>query len=837
MKPFVYNDRKKGNNKCLLYGFYGEKQKKMHLWKFKISQKRIVPGILTAAAGIFVAAMWYFNGGNAQGKIVINEACSNNFSVICDENNVYSDYVELYNPGNEEVFLEGIFLSDDGKKLQKHSLAGISLPAKSYALIWLDGSQEGAPGHASFRLSKDGEGLYLSNQEGKILDYVMIPALSYNTSYARTEDGLKQWEYMSPTPGTDNADGQVVCAVTLKEPVFSAESGFYEQDFLLELEAAGNERIYYTLDGSDPDGESLLYQEPIPIGDASLNENVYAKRTDLAPSSAWAPSEKVDKATVVRAVCYDPDKNRISRIVTKVYFVGFSQKEEYDGMPVLALASDPDNLFDPEYGIYTNGKVMEEYKEKGGLCDGELLENFVSVGGTMYYRYMASNAYFRGKEWERESNITYFDSAHDYCFSQNVGIRISGQSTRGAPQKSLNIYGRDIYSDAGTLPYSFFPGTTYSTIKLRNGGSENRGSKIMDAFLQSLAADRDVSVQASLPCVMFLNGEYWGIYNIRERYTEEYLSEHYGVSRDNVWLIDSGSLGIGSSDAMDAYEQMISFVSSNDMSLEENYQAACALLDVQSLIDYLCINFYIDNTDISFTQNMALWRTREAEENPYGDCRWRWMVFDVDKALAAYDSNTFESAGEGREDYSLLNEPLVSGLMANAQFRRQFCLTFMDIANVNYAYRRVHDSLEEWKKCYEPQVIKSHQRFFEEDFEETEYEELIKAIDDFFKNRYSFIAARLAEKFGLTGSLETVRVSVNEPEGGTVIVNTSPVNCDPEWSGQYYTDYPVTVTAAAEEGWYFAGWSGDVSGQDTQLEVELPAGGATLYAEFQKMKE
>lgn len=809
----------------------------MLLWTRKTARRRTAAYVLVLSAGIFAAVMWYVYKETAQDRIVLNEACSNNFSVICDEDGVYSDYVELYNPGDEAVSLEGFFLSDDRKALHKHSLEGIVVPAGGYAVIWLDGSQAGAADHASFGLSRDGDGLYLSDQEGKLLDYVMIPALSYNTSYARTKDGTDQWERMTPTPGMENAGGQALSAVTLEEPVFSVESGFYEEDFLLTLKAQGNGQIYYTLDGSEPDADSLLYQGPIPIGDASLNENVYAKRTDLAPSSAWAPSEKVDKATVVRAVCCDPDKNRISRIVTKVYFVGFSQKEEYDGMPVLSLVSDPYNLFDPEYGIYTNGVTLEEYKEKGGLVDGELLENFVSAGGTMYHRYMASNAYYRGKEWERESNITYFDDMHAFCFSQDAGIRISGQSTRGAPQKSLNIFGRDIYSDTAVFPYSFFPGTAYSTFKLRNGGSENRGSKIMDAFLQSLAAGRDISVQASMPCVVFLNGEYWGIYNIRERYKEEYLSNHYGVSQDNVWIIDSGTASAGGAEAMEAYEQMIAFVSSNDMSLDENYQTACALLDVQSLIDFLCVNFYIDNTDLSFTQNMALWRTREAEDNGYGDCRWRWMVFDVDGALNAYDSNTFSTSEWWQEDFDLLDEPLISGLMANAQFRRQFCLTFMDIANVNYSYERVHEGLSEWKERYETQVIKSHRRFFEEDFGEADYEALIEAMDDFFKNRYPFITACLADEFWLSGSLETVRITVNEPEGGTVIVNTSPVNCDPDWSGQYYTDYPITVTAVAADGWYFAGFSGAVLGEEAQLEVEVPAGGLTLCAEFKRANE
>lgn len=415
-----------------------------------------------------------------------------------------------------------------------------------------------------------------------------------------------------------------------------------------------------------------------------------------------------------------------------------------------------------------------------------------------------------------------------------MGIRISGQSTRGAIQKSFNVFGRDIYDENETFPYQIFSGMLYSTFKLRNGGSDNAHSKIMDAFLQSLAVGRAASVQATVPCVVFLNGECWGVYNIRERYKEEYVSNHFGVSQDNVWIIDSGSASAGGSEAEEAYQQMIAFVSQNDMSNGDNYATACSLLDVQSLIDFYCINLYIDNLDLGFGQNMALWRSAETEENAFADCRWRWMIFDVDGSLNAWDSNTFVESEEWDPEFDLMDEELMRGLMQNAQFRKQFCLTFMDIANTNFKYEKVHESLMEWKEKYQTQVVKSHQRFYREDYSAADFEAYIEEFDAFFEKRFSFITGCLAEELGLSGSLETVTIRNEQPEGGTVMVNTATVSAA-EWTGQYFTDYPITVTAVAADGYRFAGWSGDLEGLEAQAEVEVSEGGIALTAKFEKI--
>ena len=507
---------------------------------------------------------------------LINEVCSSNFNLLQDENGNYSDYIELWNPTDEVLVLDNYYVSDDSDKPDKYSLAGITLEPNQYQVLFMDGSSDQEADREGFKLSRNGENIYLyKKDERKLCQIVSVPGTTYNKVYGRKQnmdversvldiimdfgswksEGRsstgQSWAMMDATPGYTNAGANEYPLVKLAEPTFSVESGFYGEPFELELKASAGNQIYYTLDGSDPTKESLLYEDAIHIEDATGHENVYSMRTDLSPTRDYVPDYLIDKATVVKAFVYNAADNLCSNIVTKTYFVGFDDKEEYLNMAIMALAIDPDKLFNYETGIYTNGITLDRYKERGGLQDGELLGCFEDNEGNWWNLYEASNAFHTGKEWEREGTITYFDENHVTQFTQNVGLRIAGASTRGTPQKSFKLYGRSVYDAQVTFPYEFFDNTTYSSIKLRNGGSNNAGMKMLDAFVESLVEDRAVAIQRAKPVVLFLNGEYWGLYNIRERYTSEYVQNYYGVNKDNVWIVDAetsqegGAGGIG----------------------------------------------------------------------------------------------------------------------------------------------------------------------------------------------------------------------------------------------------------------------------------------------------
>lgn len=777
---------------------------------------------------LLILAVVGLASGYKKPHVVINEVCSNNFAAQRDENGDYPDCIELYNPSKEEISLDGYFLTDNEKIPDKYSLEGISVPAGGYILVYL-GRESG------LRISKEGEKVFLSDTSRVgFVDQVVIPRLSYDTSYGRIRDGKAKWSVMSTTLGSSNEDAKLLAEVSLDKPVFDVSGGFYEEAFELHLYSLAGGKIYYTLDGSEPTKESIPYKGSIWIEDNSQEENRYASRKDLTPTRDYIPDFLVDKAVVVRAVCYNSVTNQVSDIATETFFVGYDKREEYEGMAVLSLVVDDEDLFDDHTGIYGNGANYEEYLANGGMQEGKILDSYTDADGVVYHRYMASNAFNAGKEWERRASIAYFDEQHTYCFNQNVGVRIAGASTRGLPQKSFNVFTRDIYDETDKIPYAFFDnGIIYSTIKLRNGGGNTDGLKFLDAFLEEAASERNtVTTQKAKPCVVFLNGEYWGIYSIRERYNVEYLANCFNIDPNGIMLVKAGSAVTQQDETMSAYQYMLDVITECDLTYEDTYALADELVDIQSLIDYCCINLYLDNRDVALGYNTAMWRTTQVETD-YSDGKWRFMLYDMDECIHP-DSNTWEDRENWMGENALFCEPMIQSLMDNEGFRRQFCLSFMDIANTTFSYERMHSKLADWSSLYSTQVVKDHQRFYDAAYDLEEFYTEVEQVDQFFEQRFIFAMESLAKSFGLSGELARVSITSNLPEGGIIIINTASLEECSTWEGYYYNDFPISISAQAKEGYRFAGWKGDVDSTKEELSVSLESGNIALQAVFEK---
>lgn len=751
-----------------------------------------------------------------EGHVVINEICSNNFAAQNDGNEGYPDCIELYNPGEETVSMDGCFLTDDEKELNKYSLEGISVPAGGYAIVWL-------PKESGLRISRNGDKIFLADAvKGIFLDQIVVPSLSYDTSYGRVQDGKGNWSVMSTTLGSSNEGAEILAATALEKPIFEYTGGFYEEAFALRLFSPNGEKIYYTLDGSEPTGDSSLYEGALWIEDNTKEENRYAGREDLTPTGDYVPDFPVDKAVVVRAVCYNAAADQISDIVTETFFVGYGQKEEYEKMAVMSLVVSPEDLFDAETGIYANGIKYEEYLANGGMQDGEILNSYTDADGRVWYRYMASNAFFTGKEWEKRASVSYFDEKHVCRFTQDAGIRIAGNSTRGFPQKSFNLFARDIYGGNEMLPYAFFEdGILFSSIKMRNGGGNAGGIKFLDAFLEEAASEREsVAIQRGKPCALFLNGEYWGIYNIRERYNAEYIGNRYNLNADEVMVVKAGNPVTKPDETMESYQYMLDVVTECDLAYEDTYALAEGLVDIQSLIDYCCINLYVANQDVGFGYNTALWRTTQ-EGTPYSDGKWRFMLYDLD-----------ECARPGEN--ALLCEPMIKSLLDNEEFCRRFCISFMDIANTTFSYERIHPMLAEWGSVYGAQMVKDRRRFFDSAYGLDDFREEMEQLDGFFEKRFGVAMENLADAFGLSGNLVRINISSNIPEGGTIRINTAELGNCVAWEGYYYSDFPVSLSADAAEGYRFVGWKGDAAGTEEEVSISLEDGDVTIQALFEK---
>ena len=635
--------------------------------------------------------------GEEKACIALNEICAHNSSVIQESYYGYSDYIELYNYGSESLPLKGYGLSDKRSAEALFVFGECELAPHSYILVFATGEvpETDEKIFAPFRIS-DKDSIYLTDPKGKIVDSVKMEFTKSDIVYAREEDGTGKWTTMKGSPYVSNNEARrMLVPYGVEQPVFSVESGFYEKAFKLELSAADGDKIYYTLDGSLPSQNSKRYEKTIWIEDASTQENRYRNRTDFSTAEYDIPQEKVDKAVVVRAIAVDSE-GKSSAVHTETYFVGGQFTEQYKGRDVVAVTADPEDLFGDK-GIYVLGKINEDYRQKMEEGGEELAIE-------------PANYMMTGKEWEREASVQIFDEKRQPTLKQEVGLRINGASTRVGATKSLRIYARERYDGNDRLAYEAF-GTEREpkSLLLRSRFGKNQ-------WLQELVEGRKVATQKYRPCVLFLNGEYWGEYCIQERVSEEYLENCYGIPAEQIILVKNGSPVIDELDEQympceQEYLEFLEMIRQWYESGEDCYESADQVMDVQSYIDYMCIQIYLNNYDFSDRKNVAIWKTMDQVGQSYGDGRWRWILYDLDLTLGDPSVNTFTEPMEWM-DYTISKDPLFTVLMRNEDFRRQFINTLTELAERDLSCESVEKLFIELEAKYGITLSEQEREFF-----------------------------------------------------------------------------------------------------------------------------
>lgn len=703
----------------------------------------------TALWAVLLAGLWYDD--YAVRHVVINEVCTCNLTLALDGDGRNSDYIELYNPSFTAVPLGGFCLTDEEDPQKGRSLPEVMLPPRSYLLLFADGSgrgltvyeeEEGGEQRAlylDFKLRKQGESVSLFDNTGRIIDYVEVPPLAEDVSYARFSGG---WHTVrNGTPGESNEGLSPMVLPTLEAPVFSAKSGFYDEPFLLSLAAGEGETIYYTTDGSFPTVDSEQYTEPILIEDATPAENRYAAITGISSEGDYSPADRIDKGTLVRAVSVN-DAGEVSGAASQIYFVGYEEKPAYDGVKVLSMEVEPEDFFSEERGIYVLGENFTDWYENYGgkeRMHPSLYSGNASGSGYSGFsgRSFSANYAHPDRTKERRVKVTLFDGEGNFVGEEEIGVRIRGGASRNLRQKGFNFYDRDAYGEDVL---------GLGAKMLRTSGSlDTNVTMLRDVFNQSLVAEGSLDTQPGEPCVVFLNGEFWGLYNLQARYGEEYYKEKYGIGEDNLIVIKREShVSVGEEEDMALYQELLDYALENDLSQPEHYEAIGQMMDLQSFIEQYCFEIYIANADWPLN-NVCCWRARETDgDNPYADGRWRFGVYDTDESTGIYEDGmcTYDSDPFSEEMHwagSPFTTKLMSQLLANAGFRQQFEQTFYDMVNKNFAYPQVHDKLYEMAARYEKPMVESWNRFNEGEYTADTFWENIRVLDEFYEKRAGYV--------------------------------------------------------------------------------------------------
>ena len=576
--------------------------------------------------------------------------------------------------------------------------------------------------------------------------------------------------YTDTTPNAQNANTQFLGAIQ-NEVIFSENGGLKTQPISLSLSGnQANQVIRYTIDGSTPNEQSLTYN-----GTINISENTSVRARIYAPN-------------------YLPSKTG-----TESYILGANHN-----IDIMLLSVKPGDFFDDDYGIYVFGPE-----------------------GTYSYDipYFGANFW---EDWERPIHFSFYENNSDESAKFNAGVRIFGGWSRGQNgQRSLAFYARGQYGDS-KFEHSFFDNVTYDNFEafvLRNSGQDWLRSSMKDIMLTSLLRGSELDFQDYNPVATYINGEYWGMYNMREKINEHMLASKHNLNADEITLLTNNAELIEGSNQ--EYTQIIDYIDSYDLSDDTNFEFIRDKIDLKNYTLYQASNIYINNTDWP-GNNIKFWK--------HQDVKWRWIMYDTDFGFGPFwnISNYWEDTlsfaldpdGQGwpNPPWSTL---LFRKLTTNIGFRNQFINRYADELNTRFLPNNVINHIDETYAIIEPEILAHYNRWKDDPSVIDEIWDIYGYVDyyvdnmkDFAVNRHPVVKEHIKQQFGLP-DYHPLNITNLDTSQGYVEVNENLSIQEDSWSGDYFETVPVKLTAIAEFGYEFSHWSGDLFSENETIEVSL----------------
>ena len=499
-----------------------------------------------------------------------------------------------------------------------------------------------------------------------------------------------------------------IASANAQEVTFSAPGGFYDNPFELTLSCTQQGKvIHYTTNGNTPTANDPVYQGPL-----LLDKRLYS-RSDIytiveSPDSIWYQPDSVQKCIVVRAAAFNEAGVRIGNVTTNTYLIK-SLGCDTHGLPVMSLCADSLELFDYERGIMVPGVHFD-------ASDPDHTGNY----------------YQSGREWERLCNVEYYESGN-HGINQQAGLRTHGLSTRRFPQKGLKIYAREEYGKK-RFKYKFFDDTniaSFKHLKIKPFESGWQSIGCQDYITGRIARQLNIDCLASRPMVLFINGEYWGIYYLQEKPDERYLEDHYDADLNTVNIIEAWTGNNVEYGSNEAYMDLYNWIQDHDLSDDDNYQYVCANIDIDNFVDYIAFETFIANLDWP-ANNVRCWQADNS--------LWRWLFFDGDaclfRPLSAYDPFYYATYNEDdlyypTNKYSTL---VFRRLLENETFKTRFVSRYYQLLSTTFRYESTKPFYDETYALISEEIDNQSRRFGNPESKEF-WENEMARIDNFLSHR------------------------------------------------------------------------------------------------------
>lgn len=714
-----------------------------------------------------------------------------------DEDGGDPGWVEIYNAGSVAANLKGYSLVENLEKPRKWVFGDELIAPKSFRTVFCDNKNvtvipEGAADtgsihyrlHTNWKLEKKGGSVYLIDPYYAIRDSVDYPELASGMSWGIVDGG--EWKYFDkPTPEKPNTASKAYDEVAPAVDMSGLKSGFYSDAFTLNPPSLPEGvSLRCTTNGSEPDENSPEFNSP----------------------------KKIDHSMSFRCMAFK-EGALSSKATTRTFFVN----EDEVKMPIVAISVD--SSFFRKHYIKTSCDKPRGCPDSAGL--------YADVEYPVHVEYFEKGTSTKdGSTWEKDA-----------------GISLMGGYSRLNDKKSVSIRLREEYED-GSINYPLFEtrkgvNDKYKAFNLRNNGNRFVSDYIEDAMAGALLEGSGVDYQRSRQVVVFYNGKYYGIHDMRERFNKHFVETNYKIDANSVNFIKHLGKDVEASNGTtDAYMQMLSFVAKNDFSGENNanYTTVKTMLDVGNLADYMAAEIYVHNGDWP-NNNVRAW---SAPGYP-----WKFMVYDLDHGFDwmwgvndkefVQETNMFSWIKKGggnkpcKEEGCFAN--LYNSLIVNPEFKRMFINrsavmfnSYTNSANVTKVVDAMVATIDDNEMTRDLAKFKQDQRWYENACHKG-FDKTGSCMKDWAASRDSKVIQEYQEEFGL-GDMVTVTISASG--NGSILMDGMKLPST-SYKGKFFAGNTMELTAMPAAGAVFAGWSDGVA--DLTRTVTI-ADGLSIQANF-----